>query len=100
AEYLDELVSGRRAKVVDVAKERNSEASIREHLVNGNAKRSVSAFVSIMQGCNQYCTFCIVPYTRGEERSRSIPDILGECRELIRQGVKEITFIVTRVTHY
>src|SRR5205807_9807720 len=100
ADYLDELLSGRRTKVVDVAEEKNSEASIREHLVNGNARRSVSAFVSIMQGCNQYCTFCIVPYTRGEERSRTIPDILGECGELISQGVKEITFLGQIVTSY
>ena len=100
AEYLDELLAGKRKKIVDVAAEEKSEATIREHLLNGSAKTSVSAFVSIMQGCNQHCTFCIVPATRGEERSRTIPDIIAECRELVARGVREITLLGQIVTSF
>ena len=100
AEYLDELLAGRRDKIVDTDAEAGSQAAIREHLLAGNDKKAISAFVSIMQGCNQHCTFCIVPFTRGAERSRTIEDVVGECRELVGRGVREITLLGQIVTSF
>ncbi len=60
----------------------------------------VKAYVSIMEGCNKYCSYCIVPYTRGEEISRPFDDVLAETVALARQGVKEITFLGQNVNDY
>jgi len=63
-------------------------------------KEGVSAFVSVMEGCSKYCSFCVVPYTRGEEVSRPFEDALTEVAELALQGVKEVTLLGQNVNAY
>src|SRR5688572_11996239 len=96
---LPELLAGRRATgrpQVDIS---FPEIEKFDHLPPARVE-GTSAFVSIMEGCSKYCTFCVVPYTRGEEVSRPLGDILAEVRHLATNGVREIVLLGQNVNAY
>jgi len=94
-EILDRVLNSRK-RVYFVEDEPGSIAEGMPQQRDNNLK----AWVSIMYGCNNFCTYCIVPYVRGRERSRQSADILAECRQLIESGIKDITLLGQNVNSY
>jgi len=105
ADYVDDLVRRRaeariddeRLSIVDTDEEPGSQNTISNHVLE---EKQSTAFVSIMQGCNMHCAFCIVPQTRGAERGRPIDEIVREVRGLSERGIREVTLLGQIVNLY
>lgn len=101
-EHLDKILATQRGlgprpqSVVDLDEETGSQNAIKMHAPG----RKISAFVSIMQGCDMRCAYCIVPKTRGHERARPLDEIVEEARELVAGGTREITLLGQIVNRY
>ena len=90
-------LGGRPQFLAEVEEEVGSEKTIRDHVLS---PKQVTAFVSVMQGCDMHCSFCIVPTTRGKERSRPITEIVTEVRGLVGKGIREVTLLGQIVNMY
>ena len=97
--HLPEMVKQIRRKRVSLTEIDMPEIEKFDHLPKPEAT-GISGFVTIMEGCDKFCTFCVVPYTRGPEISRPVDDVLAECRQLLANGVVEISLLGQNVNGY
>lgn len=96
---LPEMVESVRKRHIPIVDISFPEIEKFDHLPEPRAE-GPTAFVSVMEGCSKYCTFCVVPYTRGEEVSRPLDDVIAEVAQLAGQGVREITLLGQNVNAY
>jgi len=96
---LPEIIKFRNSNIDHIVDTKLSKYEIYDDLFP-NRKDGINAWLSIMRGCDKFCTFCIVPFTRGRERSRSISSIVKEAKNIIKSGYQEITLLGQNVNSY